>query len=448
VDRRLQRGTDLFHSSADLTAAREFIEQCARWARSFRAIAEDLGPCVIDEQEGITAFVLRFRHSGAKIMAGSSNPKFFRSKGGDADADEFAFHPNPRELFKAMQPTAVVWGHQLRLWSTHNSEGSFFANLVKSAREGGDCGLRSSDCRLGEQAESTSPPSASSQFNPQSAISNPHSRASLHRVTLLEAVEQGLAERVRGIDGPNPVVRREFVESIRASCADEDSWNEEYLCRPGSGQNALLSYPLIQACETDARDALPDGGDPTHVAGTGRPLYAGFDVGRHHDRSVLWVLERVGDVFHTRLVRVLQDMTFTAQEQLLGTLMGDRAVKRLCIDSTGMGAMLAERLAQRWRHRVETVHFSAPVKSELAVPLLRLFQDRQIRVPADPAIRDDLHKVRRIVTASHNVRLDAPRDSDGHADRFWALALAYHAADAARGKVELPASLARKPVGW
>jgi hypothetical protein len=51
-----------------------------------------------------------------------------------------------------------------------------------------------------------------------------------------------------------------------------------------------------------------------------------------------------------------------------------------------------------------------------------------------------------VVTAANNVRLDADRDEHGHADRFWALALASHAAD--DFKLPLPASLARKPVGW
>src|SRR5690242_20257066 len=86
VIRRLERQTDLYYSSADLTAAREFVEDCALWARVANAAAEDLGLQVIDEAEGMQAFVLRFQ-SGAKIVAGSSNPKFFRSKGGDADGD-------------------------------------------------------------------------------------------------------------------------------------------------------------------------------------------------------------------------------------------------------------------------------------------------------------------------------------------------------------------------
>src|SRR5687768_3767797 len=125
VDRRLKFKTDLFYSSADLGAAREFIEYCERFARLSNATAKNLGTQIIDEREGVTALVLRFSE-GQRIVAGSSNPKFFRGKGGDADADEFAFHPDQRALFKAMHATAMVWGHRLRLWSTHNGEGSYF----------------------------------------------------------------------------------------------------------------------------------------------------------------------------------------------------------------------------------------------------------------------------------------------------------------------------------
>jgi phage FluMu gp28-like protein len=168
-------------------------------------------------------------------------------------------------------------------------------------------------------------------------------------------------------------------------------------------------------------------------------------VGRKRDRSVLWVLERVGDVFHTRGVRVMENVPFSQQEDALHLLLRDPNVKRLCVDATGIGAMLAERLRQRWNHRVEGVHFTAASKSDLAMPLVRLFQDRLIRVPADPETREDLHKVRRTVTAAGNVRLDATRDGHGHADRFWALALAHHAADRAPSRL---LTMARKPAGW
>ena len=80
------------------------------------------------------------------------------------------------------------------------------------------------------------------------------------------------------------------------------------------------------------------------------------------------------------------------------------------------------------------------------MPLLRLFQDRLVRIPAAADVREDLHKVRKVVTASNNVRLEADRDGGGHADRFWALALACHAA--LDSPSPLPAPLARKPIEW
>jgi phage FluMu gp28-like protein len=404
VERRVRGLSNHYFSSADLTAAVEFIDYCKTWCGVFNVVAKETTETeVIDDRE-MRSLVLTFAN-GRKIVAGSSNPKFFRSKGGDADADEYAHHKQQRELFKAMQPTAIFWGHQARLFSTHNGEGAYFNTLIKDVRAG----------RL---------------------------RASLHRVTILDAVEQGIVEKVLKLKSRDDRARQQWLDDLRATVPDEDVWNEEYMCLPSSDQASLLNYELIRSCESadlqlaQSPESLPADGD----------LRAGFDVGRRRDLSVLWVVRRVGDVWTTVMVRELDQVNYTAQEGLLNVLMANRAVKRLCIDSTGIGDMLAERLRGRWGHRVEPVHFTAPVKSELAMPLLRLFQDKLVRVPALDAVREDLHSVRKIVTAANNVRLDATREDGGHGDRFWALALAYHAADAL--KRPLPAPLEKKPAGW
>ena len=44
------------------------------------------------------------------------------------------------------------------------------------------------------------------------------------------------------------------------------------------------------------------------------------------------------------------------------------------------------------------------------------------------AIRADLRSIRKTTTAAGNIRFEADRGPGGHADRFWALALALHAA--------------------
>jgi phage FluMu gp28-like protein len=68
------------------------------------------------------------------------------------------------------------------------------------------------------------------------------------------------------------------------------------------------------------------------------------------------------------------------------------------------------------------------VKAALAMPVRAAFESRGIRILADDVLRHDLHKIVRSVTAAGNVRYDAERDESGHSDRFWALALAVHAA--------------------
>jgi phage FluMu gp28-like protein len=144
------------------------------------------------------------------------------------------------------------------------------------------------------------------------------------------------------------------------------------------------------------------------------------------DLAVLAVVERVGDVFWTRALIEMQGAKFSEQEQVL------RDVIPLCVrgavDSTGLGMEMAERLAEQFPGQVEPVSFTLARKQDLAVRMKRSFQEKTIRIPDHRELRRDLNAVKRIVTAAGNVRFDAERTDQGHADRFWALALALHAA--------------------
>ena len=80
------------------------------------------------------------------------------------------------------------------------------------------------------------------------------------------------------------------------------------------------------------------------------------------------------------------------------------------------------------KYRVEAITFTNKVKEELAYNLRTNFEDKTIYIPSAHIIREDLHSVRRVITASNNIRFDAESDENiGHADRFWALALALYA---------------------
>lgn len=415
VTGRVEGKSNYYHSSTDMSAAVEFIDACGEWARAFNAVAKVSEQAEVIDDKDITSIKMEFSN-GRKIVAGPSNPKFFRSKGGAVGWDEAAFHAQGRELYKAAHATAMFWGHPLRIWSTPNGPSTYFNHLVTSAQQG----------KL---------------------------KASLHTVTVKDAVEQGIVERIRmrkeKLDDVPPVdlkARAEWLAELRSTVPDEDTWLEEYMCVPSTDGGAFLDYELIRQCEIANLQLWPSVMDMPSEFAESRTFYAGYDVARKRDLSVLWVLEKLGDVFWTRMIIELHKTPFAVQQDLLMKLMERRDVKRLCIDATGIGAQLAETLATKHRHRAEEVPFTMAVKADMAVGLLRTFQDKTVRVPKDDAVREDLHKIRKVVTAAKNIRYEATRDEDGHADRFWALALAYHAADVRHEPVRAP--LLRKPAGW
>jgi len=222
------------------------------------------------------------------------------------------------------------------------------------------------------------------------------------------------------------LTREEFVADCRASCIDEDMWNQEYMCIAAISLAAVLSYITIESCE---HDDCPQPGEP--MAGyEGRPAFIGVDVGRTHDKTVIWALEPVGDVLVTRQVKVLTNMPLPEQQQELGAII--RAVRPggCRIDETGIGLGCKEySAAQFGAHLIQGVTFTNPEKHALVIGVKQRFEDRGVRIPADnPALRDSLHRVRKAVTPAGNVVYDAASDATGHADEFWALALAVRAA--------------------
>ena len=80
---------------------------------------------------------------------------------------------------------------------------------------------------------------------------------------------------------------------------------------------------------------------------------------------------------------------------------------------------------------------TAALKTQLAGRLRIAVEDREIQIPMDEAIRNDWHSVERRTGASGQILLGAARRDGAHADRFWAAALALHAAGDAPSAVEV-----------
>lgn len=183
--------------------------------------------------------------------------------------------------------------------------------------------------------------------------------------------------------------------------------------------DAYLDVQSVVACENSKLPFMPK----QEV-----PLYIGVDIGRRHDLTAIAVLFLRGDTFYLGKLVTLRDTPFAQQRQIINSLMPHAA--RCCIDRTGMGEQLAEEIVAEWgEHMVEPVTFTAPRKMQMAARLRQMFDDRTIRIPKDGELRRDLLSVQlELMPGSDTPRLVASRGEQGHADRFWALALAGRAA--------------------
>ena len=304
---------------------------------------------------------------GSRVVALSASPDAARGFGGNLLLDEFAFHGDSRRIWGSAYPVAARGGHKIRVISTPNGKGNKFYELMTTADNGW----------------------------------------SKHHVDIYEAVKQGL-----DVD----------IDELRRGMADEDAWAQEFELAWLDAASAWLDYDLISSVEHDAA-----GAPEAYQGGT---CFVGVDIAARNDLFVIWVMELVGDVLWTREIIAKRRITFAEQEELLAEVFRRYRVVRCAIDQTGMGEKPVED-AQR-RHgsdRVEGVLFSTAVKLDLATVLKERFQDRRIRIPAgDPALRSDLHAIRSQVGVTGHRRLIADGDTDGHADRFWAGALAAGAA--------------------
>lgn len=391
VDARL----DAWITSRDDIQARLFLEDCKGFAGLLDTAAQDLGERVIDDK-GHSAYVLAMANS-LRLHSMSSNPDAQAGKRGDRVLDEFGLHPDPRKLYSIAYP-GITWGGMLEFFSTHRGSANFFNQIIREIREKG---------------------------NPK--------KISLHRVTLEDALADGflfkLQSKLPEDDERQEMDEADYYSYIRAGCADEESFLQEFMCVPADDASAFLSYDEIAACEYRESEAWELA--PKEITGE---VYIGLDVGRVNDLTVIWVLEKQGTLFHTRRVIEMKGMPFSEQEAVLHEMMVEVApvFRRLCIDSTGLGMQFAERAVERYgKYRVEPVRFTAGTKEELAYPVRAAFEDKRIRIPERKEIRADLRSIKKEVTTSGNVRFTADRGANGHADRFWALALALHACSSA-----------------
>lgn len=406
--------------SEDMT--REFIDDCAMWARAFNRAAGAMQEVMFDDtdEDGdirqIKAFRIDFA-SGFKILALSSRPRSIRGKQGLVIIDEAAFHDDLPGLMKAAL-AMLIWGGRVRILSSHNGEDNPFNLLLK-------------DCRAGKL---------------------PYS---VHSTTFSEALAAGLFERVKLVMGERlkEKTRAEWEARVRENYGSDAP--EELDCIPRMGSGVYIPRMLVERCMEDGIPVLHYAKPPEWVhdnnrkteaeawiADTLKPVTDGIptfsrtvlgqDFGRSGDLSVIWVLQAEATKgWRTRFVLELRCIPFDVQQQILFFVMDNLPLLHHAkFDARGNGQGHAEAALQKYGlARVECVMATASWYAANFPAYKAAYEDRAIVVPKSEDIIAD-H--RRVILVKGNPTMDDGRDkgSDGqyrHGDSAIAGLLAWAA---------------------
>lgn len=305
--------------------------------------------------------------NGSLITALPANPDTARGFSANVLLDEFAFHQDSRAIWKALFPVISKPNLKLRVISTPNGKGNKFYELMTT----------------------TTP------------------TWSRHQTNIYEAVAQGLDRN---------------IEELKEGAGDDDLWAQEFELQWLDEASNWLSYELITSCEHD------HAGKADLYEGNG--CYVGVDIASRNDLFVIWVIEKVDHTLWTREIIEAKRISFAEQDRLLDEVFKRYHVIRCCIDQTGMGEKPVEDAKRRYGSRVEGVLFTAQNKLTLATQGKETMQDKRLKIPlGNNALRADMHKLKKVVSATGAPRFIADSDSNGHADRTWAAFLAVNAVD-------------------
>jgi len=371
------RGANTYYISYDKEMTSGFIQDCATWAKVFHTAVSGIGEQILtrDDDKDIHVYDIKFG-SGYKIQTFSSNPRNLRSKGRPGERliiDEAAFVDDLDELLKAAI-AMTMWGGTVHILSTHNGTENPFNVLIQDSRAG-------------------------------------RNDYSIHRVTINDAIRDGLYHRICDVTGKEWSEQAEIdwlASLVKRYSPNQD---EELFCIPTQGSGAFLSRALIERCmsadipvlrlelkdefkfypehqrisEIDAWcedfiDPLMADLDPLRCS------YFGEDFARSGDLSIFLPAQEQQDAsFRSPFGLELKNVPFESQRQVVFHII-DRLPRfsHGAFDARGNGQYLAEVAAQRYGEtRISEVMLTEAWYRDNMPRYKAAFEDESIMLPLD-----------------------------------------------------------------
>lgn len=348
--------------------------------------------------------MIRFPNSSFKIQALSSRPSNLRGLQGDVVIDEAAFHESLDELLKAAM-ALTMWGARVRIISTHNGVDNLFNQYIQEAREG-------------------------------------RKDYSVHRITLDDAIADGLYKRICYVTGQvwSPQTEKKWRDDLYRNAPSKEDADEEYGCVPKKSGGAYIPHALIELAMVRGipiltfeapedflsraawlRESEINAWCEAHL----KPLlnalnehsrYSfGEDFARRGDLTCFTLLEITEDLQKREAFRIeLRNMPYDQQKQIMLYIL--TRVTRLigaAFDATGNGGYLAEAAFERFGPElVDRVMLSAKWYGEWMPKLKAEFEDQNIFVARHQTTLDDL---RHIKVVAGTPQIDKGRTKDENA---------------------------------
>lgn len=294
-----------------------------------------------------------------------------RGQSGNVLLDEFAYHEAPDKVWDGAG-AAAMHGYRVRVVSTPNGVGNRFHKLITDPRA--------------------------------------NRGWAIHTVSVYDAIRDGMT------------IDLDYCRSL--ANGDPRLFAQWYECSFLDGELQYIPTPLVKAAVVE----------DTRLRHAER--FGGLDIGLVNDASSLTTLAKHAD----GSLWEQETLTFKRtdwEEQMIAI---DNAFDRwgwskIAVDRSGLGRVPTELLMKRYgRSRVIPYDFTNQSKETLATGLYQAFADKALFIKDNPEMIRDICAIRRIVTTAGNIRYDAPRTSEGHADRAWSLALAIYASGQRAGE--------------
>ncbi len=309
---------------------------------------------------------IRFE-AGSKVSILPANPDTARGFSANLFLDEFAFHKNSRQIWRALFPVISKNGLKIRIASTPNGTANMFFRLM--------CG--------------------------------DEKHWSKHRVDIFQAVQQGLPRN---------------IQELKDSTLDEYLWRQEYELDWMDGSTRWLDRNIIINAQ-NKHAAIPQ-------LFKGGQCWIGNDIARKNDLWVAVAIEKVNNKFWIREIQAEKSITFAEQDKRLDRMVERYKPIKIAMDATGIGLKPVEDAQKRYgKNRTSAVNFTKAKKLELATLIKKILQEKKLKIPTSQKLFDDLHAMRASISGNSIQFNTSSADlTDGNADRFWAIALALFAA--------------------